>query len=203
MEVVDTFRCFRDLKMTIEEKTCHGQWGCLMQSSGPVALELLHKCLWRIWAAVIHLKWHLNNKGFIHTLKYTGSKILKLVGIKEKRSVTNSADGAHPGYAEVLGLKPGELIEVKSEQEIAATLDANGRNRGLYFMGNMQRFCGRKYRVYKRLETILLESDGQLRKVKNTVLLENVYCEGTEHYGCDRSCFHFWREAWLKRVNEQ
>jgi hypothetical protein len=189
--------------MTVENKTCHGQWDCMMQGSGPVPLRPFHQCFWRIWAAVIHLKWHLNNKGFIHTLKYTGSKILKFVGIKGKCDVMNSTDGTHTGYVEVLNLKPGELVEVKSEQEIAATLDANGRNRGLYFMGNMRTFCGKRYRVYKRLETILLESDGQLRKVKNTVLLENVYCGGTEHYGCDRSCFHYWREAWLKRVDGQ
>jgi hypothetical protein len=33
-----------------------------------------------------------------------------------------------------------------------------------------------------------------------TVLLDGVMCDGTEHGGCDRSCFLFWREEWLKRV---
>jgi hypothetical protein len=66
----------------------------------------------------------------------------------------------------------------------------------------MKDYCGKRYRVFKRLETILLESNGQLRKMKNTVLLEGVTCDGSEFYGCDRSCFHYWREVWLRRAGE-
>jgi hypothetical protein len=35
--------------------------------------------------------------------------------------------------------------------------------------------------------------------MKNTVLLDGAICDG---WGgkCDRSCFFFWREAWLRRV---
>ena len=69
-------------------------------------------------------------------------------------------------------------------------------------MCNMWKFCGKRFKVYKRLERILLESNGEYRTVKNTVLLEGVVCDGQEFYGCDRSCFHFWKEAWLRRVNE-
>jgi hypothetical protein len=99
---------------------------------------------------------------------------------------------------EELGLQPGELVEVKSEREIRETLDERGLHRGLLWMPNMARFCGKRYKVRKRVETIMLESTGQLRKVRNTVLLEEVMCE--DLYGCDRSCFHYWREVWLRRV---
>jgi hypothetical protein len=102
---------------------------------------------------------------------------------------------------EVLNLQPGELVEVKSEEEILATLDQNGKSEGLYWMPEMQKFCGKRFRVLKRLERILLESTQKYRKVKNMVLLEGVMCDG-QAYGCDRSCFHFWREAWLRRVEE-
>src|SRR5262249_17804295 len=34
---------------------------------------------------------------------------------------------------ETLDLKPGELVQVKSREEIAETLDVNYRNRGLFF----------------------------------------------------------------------
>jgi hypothetical protein len=50
------------------------------------------------------------------------------------------------------------------------------------------------------VERIMLESSGQLRQVENTVLLEGVMCR--DLYDCDRSCFHFWREAWLRRMPE-
>jgi hypothetical protein len=63
----------------------------------------------------------------------------------------------------------------------------------------MAKFCGKKYTVRKRVERIMLESTGQLRGIRNTVLLENVTCE--DLYGCDRSCFHYWREAWLRRTS--
>jgi hypothetical protein len=102
---------------------------------------------------------------------------------------------------EILDLRPGEIVEVKSEEAIRATLDARGRCRGLYWMPNMSRFCGGRYRVYKRVERLMLEGSGELRKLQNTVLLEGVMCDGI--FGCDRSCFQFWREAWLRRVPDE
>jgi len=30
-----------------------------------------------------------------------------------------------------------------------------------------------------------------------------VYCQGTPDLGrCDRSCFYFWREEWLEKLDE-
>ena len=95
-------------------------------------------------------------------------------------------------------LRPGEFVEVRSEPEILQTLDEQGRHRGLAWMPNMARCCGKRYTVYKRVERIMLESSGEIRVVRNTVLLDGAVCENL--YGCDRSCYHFWREAWLKRV---
>jgi hypothetical protein len=103
---------------------------------------------------------------------------------------------------EVLDLQPGELVQVKSEEEILATLDPQGRQRGLSWMPNMGKFCGKRFRVFKRLDRFVLESTGEFREIKNTVLLEGVLCDGDGFYGCTRSCFHFWREVWLRRVEE-
>jgi len=91
-------------------------------------------------------------------------------------------------------------VEVRSAKEIFSTLDGNGKLKGLAFTPEMLRFCGRQFRVYKSLKNIILESTGELRKIKSpTVLLEGVFCDGEAHGNCDRSCFCFWREAWLKR----
>jgi hypothetical protein len=105
---------------------------------------------------------------------------------------------------ESLQITPGEWVEVRSVKEIFATLDSQGKSRGLRFTHEMFKFCGKRFRVYKTLDKILLEATGELRKMRTpTVLLEGVFCDGKAHGGCDRSCFCFWREAWLKRVNPQ
>ena len=103
---------------------------------------------------------------------------------------------------ESLGLKPGEWVEVKSVKEIFATLDQHGKLRGLAFNREMAKFCRKRFRVYKRLEKMILESTGELRRIRTpTVMLEGVFCDGEAHDKCDRSCFCFWREAWLRRVS--
>ncbi len=101
-------------------------------------------------------------------------------------------------------LQPGDWVEVRSIEEIAATLDGSGKFLGLYFMPEMEQFCGKKFRIIKKAEKIKLESTGELRKLKApSYFLEGVYCTGEHQGGCDRLCFHYWREAWLKRLPEQ
>ena len=65
----------------------------------------------------------------------------------------------------------------------------------------MRLHCGKRYRIFKRLELMFDEYEKSQRRVKHTVLLENVLCEGAG-IGCDRPCFLYWREAWLRRVEE-
>jgi len=102
---------------------------------------------------------------------------------------------------EVLDLQPGELVQVRSLDEIYSTLDGEGKYKGLLFMPEMEDFCEKKYHVFKKVRSITLETDGEVRKLKSpTVFLEGVYCDGKRHNNCDRSCLLFWREAWLKRV---
>jgi hypothetical protein len=99
-----------------------------------------------------------------------------------------------------LGLQPGELVEVKSAEEIRATLDGRGRNRGLSFEPEMLRHCGRRYRVLAPLESMISEITGKMIRTSNTVLLEGATCEGICIKNCPRAHYFFWREAWLKRV---
>jgi hypothetical protein len=103
---------------------------------------------------------------------------------------------------EKLNLKQGDLVEVRSAKEILATLDSRFKLRGLTFTPEMMKFCGKRLRVYKKLDKIILEATGELRRIKSpTVLLEGVFCDGSAHGGCSRSCFCFWREEWLKKVS--
>lgn len=187
----------RNCKTQGNIEPCHGQFDCMVAASARMRSGYLLKKLWRLKNMPANTAYHLKNKGALATLKLAFAKVLKACGIRRK--VTPRPVSPHE---EVLNLKPGELVEIKSEQEILATLDRNRRYKGLYFMGGMRNFCGQRFRVHKRVERILLESNEELRKVKNTVLLEGVMCDGRQWAGCDRSCFFYWREAWLRRVKE-
>ena len=101
-----------------------------------------------------------------------------------------------------LDLEPEELVEVKSKEEILATLDSMGRNRGLYFTPEMVKHCGKRFRVLKRLNKMVNEKTGEMMKIANTVLLEGSICDGKAHGGCQRLCYCLWREIWLRRVND-
>jgi hypothetical protein len=104
---------------------------------------------------------------------------------------------------EALNVQPGELVQVRSKEEIFSTLNERGRNKGLYFMPEMIKFCGKEFRVFKRVSKIRLESNGELRKLKTpSIFLEDVLCDGEFNYGCERACFLYWREDWLKRVKK-
>jgi hypothetical protein len=103
---------------------------------------------------------------------------------------------------EILDLKAGDWVEVRSAKEISATLNREYALRGLVFTPEMAKFCGKKFRVYKKLDKIILDT-GEPRKIKSpTVILEGVFCDGRFHGGCDKSCFCFWREEWLKRASQ-
>ena len=108
-----------------------------------------------------------------------------------------------------LGLSPGDSVRIKSREEILATLDEDGRCEGLGYMSSEQdRYCGGTYKVLKRVELFFDERTQKMLKVKNTVLLDKVYCEPELHgdpriAGCQRMCFLFWKEAWLERVDAE
>ena len=127
--------------------------------------------------------------------------VIKLVKYKFFRLTTKKTMEAVPDDS--LRLQPGEWVEVRSMREISLTLDDMGKNKGLHFTPLMEPFCGKKFMIFKKVDKILLESTGELRKMRSpTFLLEGVYCDGSLQGGCGRSCFHFWRDVWLKRVVE-
>jgi len=108
---------------------------------------------------------------------------------------------ARPTPTATLDLERGDWVEVKRADEIALTLDRHGRNRGLQFPVHMLPFCGERYRVRKRVGRIILETTGEMRDIKHTVILEGVTCDGYGRWGgCPRDAHHLWREIWLKRI---
>ena len=99
------------------------------------------------------------------------------------------------------GLRVGDLVEVRSADEIMATLDERGELENLPFMPEMLKFCGQRLTVdkvaHKLCDTI---SGTGLHKMENAVHLTDSRCDGTAHGGCQTACLLYWKEAWLKRV---
>lgn len=100
-----------------------------------------------------------------------------------------------------LNLLVGEIVEVRGPEEILATLDEQGTLEALLFMPEMLQWCGKRFRVSKRADRTCdtIENTG-MRRMKNTVHLENLRCDGEGHGGCQAGCLVFWKEAWLERV---
>jgi hypothetical protein len=96
--------------------------------------------------------------------------------------------------------KSGDVVEVLSLEEIAATLDEHGGCESLPFTREMHQFCGRRFRVFKRADKICMETaySLDLRRLRDAVTLEEVRCDGSDHDGCRRMCLLFWKERWLK-----
>lgn len=106
---------------------------------------------------------------------------------------------------ESLNLQPGEWVEVKSIESIAETLNESGSNRGLAFFPGMHLFCGRQFRVKGRLDRMIVDGTGEMRRLNNTVFLEGSTCRcaylGFGMDGCSRCEFAYWREIWLRRCD--
>jgi hypothetical protein len=114
--------------------------------------------------------------------------------------------GTQPAPAEPLGIQPGELVRVRSPNEIAATLDETGHNRRLSFDREMLPYCGRTLRVKDRVDRIIDEKTGRMLKIpKDCLILEGAVCSGERSAGrwfCPREIHAFWREAWVEPVDE-
>lgn len=99
------------------------------------------------------------------------------------------------------GLQLGERVRVRDAAAIAATLNANGKNRGLWFDGDMLKHCGRIYPVLARVQRIIDDATGRMIPMKTPcIILDDVYTSGETLRFCAQHDYAFWREAWLERV---
>jgi hypothetical protein len=119
--------------------------------------------------------------------------------------------GNHPAGTEFppcsIGVRPGDLVRVKSYEDILDTLDATNKNRGMYFGAEEVPFCGKTFRVRSSVKKIVDERTGRMIKLRgNSLILDGAWCAA--HYAdrrlfCPRAIFPFWREAWLEPAEPQ
>jgi len=105
---------------------------------------------------------------------------------------------------EALDLQVGELVRVKSREEIIKTLTPKGTTSGLRFDHEMFAYCGRSFRVRARIRRCIHEVKRVMVELKTeAVILEGAACEGDcnpARWFCPRGIYPFWRECWLERM---
>jgi hypothetical protein len=92
----------------------------------------------------------------------------------------------------------GDVVRVRSLEEISNTLDANGCLDGLPFMPEMAKFCGTTGTVYRIVDKIY-DYGGRkdMRRMKDALLIAGLRCDGGAHDGCQTRCYLLWKSAWI------
>jgi hypothetical protein len=146
-------------------------------------------------------------KPWNYTVKKRLKKIVKFMAARSQKSHPIEKAGvltAEPAAIKPAArppLKAGDIVRVKSREEIESTLDRWKELRGCAFLEYMWEYCGTEQQVFVAMERFLDERDYKVKKCKGILLLAGAYCPGTPVFGrCDRHCFLFWREEWLERV---
>lgn len=122
--------------------------------------------------------------------------------VPARSAVEVESQKIHFSFPDSLNLKPRDRVRVRSRKEIKQTLNSHNTFRGLQFMEPMWKYCGREMTVYKHVR-LVYDGGDKMKKCRNTVLLRGAVCDGRNvlhEEGCDRSCFFFWKEAWLEKV---
>jgi hypothetical protein len=129
--------------------------------------------------------------------------VLRLAGQRTHPNIRGLA-GARTPTAD-LHLQPGEWVRVRSKIEIMHTLNEASRNRGLVFDVEMLPFCGRAFRVLRRVERLIDERSGWMIQPRMAcIILEGATCSGCysrDRLFCPRSIYPYWHEIWLERVH--
>lgn len=123
--------------------------------------------------------------------------IQELRNFKKKKIFSEKEDSP------MLNLQPGDIIRVRSKEEILRTLNINNELDGCFFMDDMWQYCGSRQKVLKKVDYFYDERNAKMYKGNHIVLLEGIYCSGKIGNlmpRCDRNCYSFWKEAWLEKI---
>jgi hypothetical protein len=144
-----------------------------------------------------------------HFLRVMARAVVMEVGKRAGRLSEPPLRGAGPKSTrtETLDLEPGEWVRIKSADEIQATLNDKGKNRGLWFDREMLRLCGQVFRVSHRVDRLIDERTGEMIELSSDcIALEGSTCSGEYSLGrwfCPRAIYPYWREGWLERVESK
>lgn len=147
------------------------------------------------------------NIGVAAFIRYVGIAAFKAIArrvLRDPEFPNRPGKGPAPVPAEPLNLQPGDIVRVKSRDEIFRTLTPGRKTRGLWFDVEMEPFCGKICKVLARIDHIVDEKTGQMIKISSDcIILEDGVCTGClsrNRLFCPRHIYAYWREAWLERI---
>ena len=92
----------------------------------------------------------------------------------------------------------GAWVTIRPLAQIAATLDANSKMRGLWFDRDMAKFGGQSFRVRGHVWRIIDVKSGRMIAMKRPcIVLDGVDYTGEFQHGGEQHEFLYWRSEWL------
>ena len=170
----------------------------LLAAAGWIAgVTLLLVALGGVLVTFRHASGERGERDLFITLNSARSEATLLDGTARSRT------GAFAALRRWLGGTPvvGDVVRIRSLEEISATLDSNGCLDGLPFMPEMAKYCGTSGIVFRFVDKIY-DYGGRkdMRRMKDAVLLTGLRCDGGAHDGCQTRCYLLWKTAWITRV---
>jgi hypothetical protein len=197
-----------ELRARLKVKSDENQYFCQSTELGKATEDFPWKHKFS-WSRIVFREIRNGDRSVAEVLKL----LVRLYWQKLRRAAgaAQRIRGSHERTPSVsLGLKPGDVVRVKSRAQIVETLDREGRNRGMGICDEMTRCCGGVARVRYRVDRIIEERSGKMREIHDSVTLQSMrndetlfdecLCQG-ELGDCPRGELMYWREIWLERAD--
>ena len=162
---------------------------------------------WRLLSGTIYSAYfHLSNAGIGlgPSMRWFYNKLCWIWGGTMFPRTSGRLPKGKPTPTTTLSLQPGELVRIKSHEEILETVDEESKNRGMYWDAELVPYCGKTYRVLSRVSRLIDEKTSKMIEMKNPcIILDSVVCQARYsqcRMFCPREMYPYWREVWLKRV---
>lgn len=94
---------------------------------------------------------------------------------------------------------------MRSLDEIRSTITKQNINRGMRFDPELAQFCGRRFKVVRRVERLIDERTGRMLTMKSPcIVLGGAACSAdysNRRLFCPREIYSYFREIWLRRID--
>jgi len=98
----------------------------------------------------------------------------------------------------------GDVIRIRSKENISKSLDYINKLEGCLFMEQMWKYCDSKFIVIKVVNNFFDEHKYKMFKTHSPLyILDGLICNGvvdTFDHRCDHSCYFLWHEKWLEKT---
>jgi hypothetical protein len=165
---------------------------------------------WRLFSGMTYALYYNASEagvGVGAAMRWIYNKLCWLWGGSKWPRIPGRIPAGNPTPVLQLNLQPGELVKVKSQEEILKTVDVNNRNRGMWWDAELVPYCGKTYRVAKSVRKLINEKNGEMLEMKTPgIILESVTCQARYsrcRMFCPRAMYPYWREIWLERASEE